>query len=43
MGTKCFIEVGVFSLELLAYLEFQWSALQISQDNSISIHDVILG
>ena len=34
------IAVGVFSVELLA---FQWSALQIGQDSSIYLLDVILG
>ena len=33
-GTKCFIALGVFSVELLA-TKFQWSALQIGQDSSI--------
>ena len=42
MGTKCFIALGVFSVELLA-TKFQWSALQIGQDSSIYIHEVILG
>ena len=32
MGTKCFIAIGVFSVELLA-----------CQDSSIYIHDVKLG
>jgi len=42
MATKCFIALGVFYIELLAY-KFQWSALQIGQDSSIYISDVILG
>ena len=37
-----FIAVGVFSVELLAY-KFQWYALQIGQDSSVYILDVILG
>ena len=41
MGTKCFIAIGVFSVELLAS-KFQCSALQIGQDSSVYIHDVKL-
>ena len=37
MGTKCFIALGAFSVELLA-TKFQWSALQIGQDSSIYIY-----
>ena len=37
-GKKCFIAVGVFSVEL-----FQWSALQIGEDSSIFVRDVIPG
>ena len=42
MATKCFIAVGVFSVELLACQVFLWSALQIGQDSSIYTHHVIL-
>ena len=42
MGTKCFIALGAFPVELLAN-KFEWSALQIGQDSSIYIHEVILG
>ena len=38
METKCFIAVGVFSVQL-----FQWSALQLGDDSSIYTHDVIMG
>ena len=41
MGTKCFIAIGVFSVELLA--KFQCSAPQIRKDSSIYIHDVKSG
>ena len=45
MGTEFFIATGVFPAELLAYIctKFQWPALQIGQDSSICILDIILG
>ena len=44
MGTKCFIAVGLFSVELSAYqVSMVCAALQIDQDSSIYIHDVMLG
>ena len=42
MGTICFIAVGVFSVELLAY-QISMVLLQIDQDSSIYILDIILG
>ena len=46
MGTEFFIATGVFPAELLAYIctKFQWRpALQIGQDSSVYILDIILG
>ena len=39
---KTFIATGVFSVELLAS-KFQCSALEISQDSSMYMHDAKLG
>ena len=42
MGTELFIAVGVFRVELLA-CKVQWSAVQIGQDSSNYILEIILG
>ena len=43
MGTKCFIAIGVFSIELLACQVSTLCTTKIGKDSSIYIHDVKLG
>jgi len=42
-GNRIVIVVGVFPLELLANLKFQWSVMQIGQDSSVYMLSIILG